>query len=101
MKSKKSQSHVEVMISLVLFVGAVLFIFLVINPFAKTESKQVSISQIQDNVLREISVKIGKLPVVSFNQGHGNSPNNYCYNFDIDEYKVNFNEPNEVKYIEV
>lgn len=62
-KSKRSQGHIEVMLSFVIFVGFLLFVFMFLNPFAKTKSNQV-IKNIQESVINEISDEIGKLSII-------------------------------------
>lgn len=62
-KSKRSQGHIEVMLSFTIFVGFLLFIFIFLNPFAKTKSDQV-INNVQESIINEISGEIGKLSIV-------------------------------------
>ena len=61
---KKAQSHVEIMLSFVIFVGALIFIFIFLNPFAKTAEKVSVIDDIQKIVVKDISSEIGKLSVI-------------------------------------
>lgn len=60
----KAQSHVEMMLSLVIFVGALLFIFIFLNPFARTAEKISIIDGIQKIVVEDMSSEIGKLSVI-------------------------------------
>jgi len=63
-KNKKSQGHIEVMLSFTIFAGFLLFIFIFLNPFAKTESKQV-MGNIQESITSEISSEVGKLSIIA------------------------------------
>ena len=64
MKNKKAQSHVEMMLSFVIFVGALIFIFIFLNPFAKTADKISVIDDIQKVLIKDIGSEIGKLSVI-------------------------------------
>lgn len=58
MKSKKGLSHVEVIISFFIFVGFVLFLFVIINPFKKNISDDVlnsALLNIDENLTTNIS----------------------------------------------
>jgi len=48
-KSKRSQSHVEVFLSFVIFIGFLLFIFIFLNPFAKAKP-----NYIMDNIQKAV-----------------------------------------------
>lgn len=61
--SKRSQAHVEMIISFVIFLGALIFIFVFINP-VKERTKDNSIEEIQKAILREIIQDIGKMSVI-------------------------------------
>jgi hypothetical protein len=82
MKGKLSQGHVEMMISFVIFIGFLLFIFLIINPFSKSENKPMILDKLQEKILNNISSKVGKLSIFL-----GNSSD--CYDFNEDNYGVN------------
>ena len=83
--SKRSQGHIEMMLSFILFITAILFIFFYINPFSKTADKSNELEQIQNKIMQSISEKAGRLSVVSYS---GN-----CYNFNELEYpSVNYVE---------
>ena len=49
-KKTKAQSHIEVMFSLILFVGALIFIFIFINPFSEAD-KKVSVIDNEGNTI--------------------------------------------------
>ncbi len=94
--SKLSQGHVEMIISLALFVGAVLFIFIFINPFTNNQEASSYIKNVEREILNNISGKVGMLSIIS-------TDDNGCYNFNEDEYKKLFSENDfsKVNYIEV
>jgi hypothetical protein len=93
--SKLSQGHVEMIISLALFVGAVLFIFIFINPFTNNQETLSYIKNVEREILNNISGKVGKLSIIS-------TDDNGCYNFNENEYKKLFSENDfsKVNYIE-
>lgn len=69
LNSKRSQSHVEMMLSFVIFVGALMFIFIFLNPFAKTAEKISVIDDIQKTILENIGSEVGKLSVIGNSGG--------------------------------
>jgi hypothetical protein len=94
--SKYAQGHVEMMISLSLFVGAVLFIFIFMNPLAKNQDTTSYIKNVEREIINNLTEKVGKLSIIS-------TAKNGCYDFNEDAYKKIFNE-NEftnVKYVEI
>jgi len=86
-KSKRSQSHVEIILSFVIFVGFLLVVFIFINPFAKTKEPSYIIDNIQRAVIENISSEIGKLSVVTNGTG--------CYEFVEEDYEGNYLEVDE------
>ena len=95
--SKNSQSHVEIMISFVIFIGFLLFIFIFMNPFARTKEPSYIMDNIQKAIISNISSTIGRLSVVT----NGSS----CYNKSkFDQYlktgeKIRVVQENEKRYI--
>ena len=79
--SRKSQGHIEVILSFALFIGAVLFIFLFINPSFKDEDK-TDIEQTTDKIITNISREIGKLSIIS---------SSGCYDYN-DDYGISYVE---------
>ena len=68
MKQKKkmnnrAQGHIEIILSFLIFVGFLLFMFIFLNPFAKVETKNI-INNIKDSIINEISDDVGKLSVI-------------------------------------
>ncbi len=82
-KSKRSQAHVEIMLSFVLFVGVLIFIFLFINPFSRTSGDDLDISNVQKMIIGKMSSDIGKLSVIVENVGG-------CYYVDTSDYGASF-----------
>lgn len=70
---RKSQSHVEMILSFTLFVGVLIIVFIFINPFSKSGEKNNDIEQFFNIFLNEISLNAGKISVIV------NSDND-CYN---------------------
>ncbi len=62
-KSKRSQAHVEIVLSFVIFVGFLLVIFLFLNPFAKTQEISF-IGGIERAIIKNVSAEVGKLSVI-------------------------------------
>ena len=84
-RSKRAQGHIEVMLSFTIFVGFLLFIFIFLNPFAKTKSDQ-AINNVQEAIINEISDEVGKLNII-VNQTSD------CYdNTEVETYGNNFIE---------
>jgi hypothetical protein len=87
LKNKKGQGHVEMILSFLIFIGALIFLFIFINPFAET--KEVSVIEgLQGKITQEISLEIGKLGVIL-------SCQNCCYDFDLADYVGNYQETQE------
>jgi len=87
----RAQSHVEIILSMVLFVGFLIFIFVFMNPFLKTKQEPV-IVDIQEEVINEISSEVGVLSVIV------NSSDD-CYSLDSvsDEYGNKFIEVHDLE----
>ena len=84
LNNKKGQGHVEMILSFLIFIGALIFLFIFINPFAKTEEISI-IKGIQEKIIQEISLEIGKLNIIL------SSPNS-CYDFTPSDYFGNYKE---------
>ena len=76
--NKSGQGHIEMILSFALFIGAIVFIFIYINPFSQTVDNSDEISIVQDIIIRNISAEVGRLSVVSDNGG--------CYDIDYTDY---------------
>jgi len=61
--SKRSQGHIEVILSFLIFIGFLLFMLIFLNPFVETKSDQV-MSNIQESIINEISGEVGKLSII-------------------------------------
>lgn len=96
MRKKKAQGHVEIIISFVLFVGVLIFVFLFLNPFTKTQAEIPIRENVQKNIINNITSDLGKLTIFLNETGSG------CYNFDETRYlNENYKEipETESKYI--
>jgi len=82
-KNRRGQSHVEVMLSFGLFLGALTFIFIFINPFAETGEKIYSIDKIKAEVIYELSSNVGILSIISTNVEGRCKP-------DLDSFGTNY-----------
>ena len=83
-QKNKAQSHVEVMVSFVIFIGFLLFIFIFLNPFARTKEPSYIMDNAQKVIIENISDEVGKLSIIL-------TENGTCYNFPNDygnNYKV-------------
>ena len=83
--NRKAQGHVEMILSFVLFVGALIVLFIFINPFAKTEEVSV-IEGIQERIIDEISLEIGRLSAIVENEAID------CYSLSGLSYGANYIE---------
>jgi len=85
MKFKKSQGHVEIILSFALFLGVILILFLFINPFSKTKETISIIDNIKKIIINNMSSEIGKLSIIVNETGD-------CYDFDNSKYTGNYRE---------
>jgi hypothetical protein len=88
MKSKKSQGHVEMILSFVLFISFLLFIFAFLNPFSKSKEPDYIMEDIQRSILDNISSEVGIFTVFP-NTTFG------CYNLSTkitEDYGSNYRE---------
>lgn len=90
LNSNLSQGHVEMIISLVLFVSALVFIFVFISPFPQNQEKIPYLKNVERQIIGDLDYEIGKLSVVT------NVPGG-CYYFKENNYR----EDSKTKYIEV
>lgn len=81
-KKSKAQGHIEIMLSIILFVGVIIAIFIFINPFGKTEDKTSIADKIQRVIMERVSEDVGKLSVVIPNP----PPLTICYKFITSDY---------------
>lgn len=82
LNSKRSQGHIEVMISFVIFIGFLIFTFIFLNPFARTEEPNYIMDNVQNGIINNISDYVGKLSIILNASGT-------CYNFP-DSYGNNY-----------
>lgn len=73
-KYKQGQGHIEILLSFLLFIGAIIFIFFYINPFSKTVDNANEVNQVQKIIMDNASVAVGRLSIVVDNPGD-------CYKF--------------------
>ncbi len=89
----KAQGHLEVILSFALFIGAIIFIFIFINPFAKTKESVSGIDDIRDSFIDEISSTIGRISVIGIESGAGSEyilPSEYGNSFkEVSEPNTN------------
>jgi len=88
-KNNGAQGHVEIIMSFMLFVGALIFLFIFINPFAETDEVSI-IKNVQDKIINNISLDVEKLSIIT-------KDNDDCYNFNSDNYLGNYIEIKEVE----
>jgi len=91
--NKNGQGHIEMMLSFVLFLGAVIFIFLYIKPFSNTSANMDELNSVENTIMNHITVDIGRLSIVSFNNSVTNP--HFCYNFSETQYGTNYIEVRE------
>jgi len=87
--NKKGQGHIEMMLSFVLFLAAVLFIFFYIKPFDNTTGHSDELNSVQNIIINYITSNVGRLSIVS------SSPSG-CYDFN----PLNYTDSSG-KYVEV
>ena len=86
--NKIASSHVEMIISFVLFAGFLTFLFLFLNPVSQV-SNLPEVEIIKDKVIKEVSSDTGKLSIIV-----GSS--NDCYSGDLSGYGSDFIEVKDV-----
>jgi len=86
MVRKKAQGHVEIILSTVLFIGFLIFVFIFINSSFRT-NEPISTRNIEEKLISRISSDVGKLTVIV-------NTINDCYSLDEvnDEFGDNFTE---------
>lgn len=73
--------HIEILLSFILFISAVILILYFVNPLAKTEDKTPAFDRVERMILENITFEFGRLSVICTNP----LPN-CCYNFDKADY---------------
>jgi len=63
-KNKKAQAHIEMILSFALFIGALVFIMMFLNPFAQVKGEVSNTAKIYDIVKEDLSAEIGKLSII-------------------------------------
>lgn len=58
MKSKKGISHVEMMLSFVIFIGFVFFLFSIFHPFETDNGEDNSLGPLQNEIMSRVSTKV-------------------------------------------
>ncbi|MFA5258984.1 MAG: hypothetical protein WC979_08270 [Candidatus Pacearchaeota archaeon] len=81
MKQKKAQGHVEVIISFAMFAGAMIFIFMFINPISRNEESFSISNKVQQALIENISSSIGKVYAVSNESGGCYSVKDYILSY--------------------
>jgi len=87
-RGKRAQSHVEVMVSFVIFIGFLLFTFAFLNPFARTKEPDYILDNAQKAIMNNITDEVGKLSII-LNEG------GTCYKFNAADYEGNYSETHE------
>ena len=86
--NNRAQGHIEIILSFLIFIGFLLFMFIFLNPFAKVETKDI-IDNIKDSIINEISSEVGKLSIIV-------ETTNHCYdNSKVLVYGSKYLEVNE------
>ena len=88
-KNKKGQGHVEIILSFVIFIGAIILLFIFINPFARTKITSAT-GEVQEKIIEKISLDVGKLSIIT------NSTES-CYEFNESNYNGNYVEISEIE----
>lgn len=87
--TKNASAHLEIILSATIFIASLIFIFMIINPFAKTEQEISIINKIESAILNNISEEVKTFSVIM-------NLSNDCY--FIDNSIVT---PNGGKFLEV
>jgi hypothetical protein len=84
LSSVKAQGHVEIIISFVLFVGVLIFLFVFFNPISSSPQKNSDLDRIYRLILNNLSEEVGKLSIIKEPGG--------CYDFSVIDYPGNYIE---------
>jgi hypothetical protein len=79
---KKSQGHVEMIISFLLFITFIVLFLIFLNPFQKKPDSTQVFDLLEKGILKEISVKVGILSIVV-------NDTNSCYELNFKDYNIN------------
>lgn len=91
LNQKLSQGHVEIIISFTLFIGFLILIFILINPFSqKTSTESSAIDNLEAIILKNISSNVAKLTIIT-------KYDDQCYNLSVTSYPGKFIEVKENK----
>ncbi|MEM0465734.1 MAG: hypothetical protein QXW97_03485 [Candidatus Pacearchaeota archaeon] len=93
MKYKKSQGHIEVILSFLLFFSAIFLIFYFINPLAKAQDKNPAIDRVKDIIFKNITYNFGRLSIIADHGNCFNTGSGCCYNLTETPYE-------NLKYVE-
>ncbi len=63
-ENKKAQAHLETVLSFVIFIGFLLFIFIYINPFANLNQKKEVMRNIENSIMKNITQDIPTISCV-------------------------------------
>ncbi|MEM3405757.1 MAG: hypothetical protein QW117_02150 [Candidatus Pacearchaeota archaeon] len=76
-KNKKSQSHLEILLSFVIFIGFLIFLLIFFNPFKKMGNEQTYLNLLQQSIEKELKKEI-IIYSIKLNESYEG-----CYNFEI------------------
>jgi len=76
-KNKKGMSHVEIVLSFVIFIGFLIFIFSIFNPFRVSDEKEIYLNIIERGIKEQTNVEF-KFLSLSLNQSLGEA----CFYFE-------------------
>jgi len=82
--NKKGQGHIEMILSFVIFVGFLIFIFMFLNPFS-SKTEPVPVERVQKIVVNVMSLEIGRLSAITDSTSD-------CYSLDAVNYGDDFVE---------
>jgi hypothetical protein len=89
-KTRKSQGHIEMIVSFFLFITSLIIIFYLLNPVMQTSTKTPDTSRISGILVKNLSYEYGKLVIILKDSG-----DNYAYT--LSDY-IDTNGP--IKYYE-
>ena len=87
--TKKAHAHIEIILSATIFIASLIFIFMIINPFAKTEQEISIINRIESAILNNISEEVTTFSVIM-------NLSNDCYFIEN-----SITNPNGGKFLEI
>ncbi|MBI2629775.1 hypothetical protein HYW76_01610 [Candidatus Pacearchaeota archaeon] len=97
MKNKKGISHIEIVLSFVLFIGAVFFLIIIFNPIKNNPNKQEIVNILEREIIEKVKMtatidSIGAIDLTDLSSGE----TCFCFEYSGDNFVIK-NKGGEIK----